>query len=301
MPVLQLSQSQLLVYGSIGAILSLNIIVKYLPLLRFFVWTFFTGSFVGTVIFLWLLLTTKRNFRPARVCSDDDKWRLKVQDPTTFIRLRNALIDQDDIIRKPAYPPSLIISDEIDDLLRLIIREYVQSWSQHITTNPAFSGHIETAIRHALETIRLRLGELDLIEVVIDRVVPLITSHLADFTTAERIVRGKNLNKNLTESEELDLAIARKYRDGKLHPAANLGFDDTTLAQKDHLRSIVEKILPVLLPRQEIRSRVVSSLVTEVVACAVLFPVVKMLADPDTWNQVVSAFVSLHWTWLCIT
>ncbi|RPA77956.1 hypothetical protein BJ508DRAFT_309687 [Ascobolus immersus RN42] len=290
MPALQLSRSQLLVYGSIGAILSLNIVIKYLPLLRFFVWTFFTGTFVGIVVLLYLLFTTKRSFRPTRVCQDDDKWKLKVQDPTTFIELRNALKRHDEITHKPAYPPSLIISDEIDDLLRLIIREYVQSWSQHITTNPAFSGHIETAIRHALETIRLRLGDLDLVEVIIDGIVPLITSHLADFTTAERIVRGKYLNKNLTESEELDLAIARKYRDGKLHPAANLGFDDTTLAQKDHLRRIVEKILPGLLPAQEIRSRVVSSLVTEVVACAVLFPVVKLLADPDTWNQVISAF-----------
>lgn len=215
-----------------------------------------------------------------------------MHDPTTFIRLRNALKDQDDIIRKPTYPLSIIISDEIDDLLRLLIREYVQSWSQHITSNLAFSGHIEVAIRHALETIRLRLGELDLVEVIIDKIVPLITAHLADFTTAERIVRGKYLNKNLTESEELDLAIARKYRDGNLHPAANLGFNDTTLAQKDHLRGIVEKILPALLPRQEIRSRVVSSLVTEVVACAVLFPLVKLMAEPDTWNQVISAFVS---------
>jgi sorting nexin-25 len=132
-----------------------------------------------------------------------------------------------------------------------------------------------------------------MVQVAVGRIVPLITAHLADFHEAEKAVRGKHLNRYLTESEELDLAIAGKYRDGKLHPAASLSFSDTTLVRQDHLRKIMERILPQLLPSSDTRSRAVSILIREIMACAVLSPVVNFLSDPDTWNQLMEALVCL--------
>lgn len=64
------------------------------------------------------------------------------------------------------------------------------------------------------------------------------------------------------------------------------------LAGQDYLRKVVEKILPLVLPEKEIGSRVVGVIVREIVACAILSPILAMLAVPDTWNQLVVALVS---------
>jgi sorting nexin-25 len=41
-------------------------------------------------------------------------------------------------------------------------------------------------------------------------------------------------------------------------------------------------------------SPAVNVLIKELVACAVLFPVMQMLADPDMWNQLVEGYVRVY-------
>ncbi|KAK5010636.1 tRNA (guanine-N(7)-)-methyltransferase (tRNA(m7G46)-methyltransferase), partial [Cryomyces antarcticus] len=113
---------------------------------------------------------------------------------------------------------------------------------------------------------------------------------MKDVYDAERIVRGKSLSRNITESEELDLAIAEKYKNGVLHPATSLTYSSSRPVQQQHLRVIVQKLLPKLLPDDMLTSPSVSILIQEIVACAVLFPVMQMFADPDTWNQVMESY-----------
>ena len=136
-----------------------------------------------------------------------------------------------------------------------------------------------------------RIEKVDGARVAVGTLAPLLTAHLHDFSEAERAVRGRHLDHDLTESEELDRAIAAKYRNGKLHPAASLAVSDMKQAQQDHLRRLMEKVLPLILPAREVRSRVVAIVVREIVACAVLFPAMEMLAEPDTWNQIIEAIV----------
>ncbi|KAH0051551.1 intermediate filament, regulator of G-protein signaling, partial [Aureobasidium melanogenum] len=74
---------------------------------------------------------------------------------------------------------------------------------------------------------------------------------------------------------------------GKLHPAAALAFSDTKLLQQTHLRRLVAKILPLVMPEYMKTSAAVTTLVKEIVACAVLTPIVLMLSDPDFFNQLI--------------
>ncbi|KAM0515117.1 hypothetical protein ACHAPS_009221 [Verticillium nonalfalfae] len=170
------------------------------------------------------------------------------------------------------------------------MRDFVSSWYSHISKNPTFPNEVDKAVRIALGNLRNRLLELDLAEIVTSRLVPVLTIHFKDFCDAEHSVRGKKLNRSVTESEELDLAIASKYREGKLHPAASLSFPDTKLVQQDYLRKTVARILPSLLPPNLLASRAVSIIIREIVACAILFPVLQLLAEPDTWNQIMENY-----------
>lgn len=192
--------------------------------------------------------------------------------------------------RQPLFEASPKISSALDDVLDLITRDFIWSWYSKISENPVFRNEVDKAIRCALENVRDRLFEVDLPEVLTTRLVPILTAHFREFNEAERAVRGHKLNRSVTESEELDLAIASKYKEGKLHPAATLSYSDSKLTQQDYLRQKVTKILPHVLPGSILNSRAVQALVREIVACAVLSPILQILADPDTWNQLMENY-----------
>ncbi|KAH7359134.1 PXA domain-containing protein [Plectosphaerella cucumerina] len=209
---------------------------------------------------------------------------------TQWLKDVSALRSQQTYAPVPLYPESSKVSQALDQLLGYVVRDFVNSWYTNISKNPVFSNQVDKAARLALGNIRDRLLEVDLSEILTSRLVPILTAHFSEFYDAERSVRGKKLNRSVTESEELDLAIASKYKDGKLHPAASLSFPDTKLVQQDYLRNAVARILPQILPSNILASRAVSIIIREIVACAVLVPIMQMLADPDTWNQIMENY-----------
>lgn len=264
---------------------------SWFPTLRWAGYAFVSGVVASLLAFLLLLLTSRgsaygqrnRSSRPNAVSfagAGAGAW----QKETTALRIRQTYI------KTPLYADSPAVSHALDGLLELIIRDFVKSWYSHISKNAVFANEVDKTVRHALARIRDRLFETDLVEVVTSRIVPILTAHFRDFYDAERAVRGRKLNRDVTESEELDLAIAAKYKDGKLHPAASLAYSDTKLVQQDHLRHVVARILPKVLPSNLLDSRAVFSIIREIVACAVLFPTLQLLSEPDTWNQVMENY-----------
>ena len=265
-------------------------LISWAPFLRFLGYAFIAGASTTLLAIgaLVLLSTrTKRHVdqlarRPPRTAAfvAPEAWKEEIEWLSTKAIHR----------RTPLYPPSFMISDSLDGLLERILRDYVTSWYSKISPSPNFVNEIERAMRTALINITNRLFGIDVVEVAVSRIVPLVTAHLKEFYEAERIVRGKNLNRNVTESDELDIAIAGKYRDGKLHPAASLAYSDLKLVQQEYLRRIIARLLPEVLPEAMIKSRAVSLLIKEIVSCSVFAPLMQMISDPDTWNQLMEAY-----------
>lgn len=189
------------------------------------------------------------------------------------------------------YPSSMLISSALDDILKWLLRDFIASWYGTITRSPNFINEVDRGIRAALVDIQERAIAVDIIEVAVSRIAPIVTGHLKKFYEAERAIRGKNLNRNVTESEELDLAIAGRYQDGRLHSAASLTYSDMKIAQQEYLRKIVARLLPKVLPESMIRSKAVSVLLKEIMACAIFAPLMHILSDPDTWSQLMEAYV----------
>ncbi|KAI9864912.1 MAG: Intermediate filament protein [Trichoglossum hirsutum] len=280
------------IVASVVGFISWGYFTHWIPTLRFIGYAFVTGVVAATVGFVALIVLTSKGL-------SDGRSEAPTRTPLAFIapdiwQAEVAALEENAVYNRiPLYPDSTVISSTLDNLLDLMLRDFVAEWYSNISRGPSFINEVDRTIRTAIRNLRDRLFAVDLVEIAVSRLVPTITDHLKDFYEAERAVRGKNLNRNVTESEELDLAIAAKYRDGKLHPAASLSFSDTRLVQQEHLRKIAERLLPELLPGSEIRSRAVGILIREIVACAVLFPVMQMMSDPDTWNQLMEAYVSL--------
>ncbi|KAG0649566.1 RNA methyltransferase [Hyphodiscus hymeniophilus] len=278
------------ILAAIASFIAWGYAVSWVPALRWAGRAFIAGLILSVLGLIALLLLTSRGSlygerndirRPRGVAFlAATSWKSE----TAALRARQAYHKQ------PLYPESFIVSSALDDLLELIIRDFVNSWYLGISKNPVFTNEVDKTIRLALVSIRDRLLEVDIVEVVTTRFIPIITAHFRDFYDAERAIRGKHLNRSVTESEELDLAIAAKYKDGKLHPAASLAYSDTKLVQQEYLRSVVQDLLPEVLPESVTMSRAVAVLIKELVACAILSPVMQLLSDPDTWNQLMEAY-----------
>ncbi|KAL5408017.1 hypothetical protein PMIN03_006799 [Paraphaeosphaeria minitans] len=279
------------VLAAVAVFIAWGYLTHYSPSLRFLPYAFVAGVLATVTLQAWLMLTTawakdlrtggNAHYGPRHVAFLAlDKWRAE----------KAALTERSAYMMEPLYPASFVVSDSIDVLLGLILRDFVKSWYGNISKSPTFVNEVDRAVRAALGEIRDRLLAVDTVEIAVSRMIPLITEHLRAAHEAESVVRGKKLSRNVTESEELDMAIAAKYKDGRLHPAASLAYSNTKLNQQQHLRSIVARLLPSIMPENMTTSPAVNVLIKEIVACAVLSPVMQMLADPDTWNQLMEGY-----------
>jgi sorting nexin-25 len=223
----------------------------------------------------------RRTFKPFRFTAPD-KYPVAIRN----LRAQSAFPKE---FREPLVPGQQNISDQLNSLLRLVMRDFLNEWFDTISDDAAFPISVEKAIRTAIINLRIRLETniTDPTDILVRKFLPMFTSHLSDFTNAEKAVRGTKI---LTESEEVDRIVATKYGQsttGGLHPATAITFSDPTLPQQEWLRALMERILPLVMPEKEAKSRAVLVLVREIVACAVLYPVIRLLADPDVWNQLI--------------
>lgn len=276
--------------SAVALFIAWGYLVHWVPSLRFTIHALILGLVTSPAILLYYIVTTSRGSAYASRNVTSRPKGLAILETRTWTEETAALRARQLYTKTPIYPESFIISSAVDELLELILRDFVLSWYKSISPSPSFPNSVDRAIRHALSNILDRLLALDLVELATQRFVPILSEHFREFYDAERAVRGKHLGRNLTESDELDLAIASRYKGGALHEAANLAFSDLKLCQQEHLRKTVKLVLPQVLAEDVIGSRAVCVLIEELVSCAVLLPVVNMLADPDTWNQIMEGY-----------
>ncbi|KAK6854355.1 intermediate filament protein mdm1 protein [Apiospora arundinis] len=211
-------------------------VTNWFPTLRWAGYAFVAGCVTTLLSSLLLILLTSRGSVYSTRHRSSRPNSVNFVGPVSWRRETSSLRVRQIYEPVPLYPDSRRISHALDDLLSLIIRDFVQSWYSHISKNPVFANEVDKTARLAIADLRDRLFDTDLVEVVISRVVPILTAHFRDFNDAERAVRGRKLNRDVTESEELDLAIAAKYNEGKLHPAAII----TMLSEPDTWNQIME-------------------------------------------------------------
>jgi sorting nexin-25 len=278
------------ILAALAVFVAWGYLTHWLPSVRFLPYAFLSGFAVAILVVLWVILSrvrSKRDVAAYEYYGTDHVAFIKPEEWKAEITAWKATLEYKP---KPIYPPSPAVSQSTDKLLELVLRDFILGWYSRISKRPEFKNEVDKASREALISILGRLLELDVVGIVVSRLIPLITTHMKDFYEAERTVRGRKLTRNVTESEGLDMAIAGKFRNGNLHKAASLAFADLTLVQQQHLKSIVTRLLPRVLPANMMTSAAVTTVVKEIVACAVLAPLLRLVADPDTWHQILEVY-----------
>ncbi len=207
--------------------------------------------------------------------------------------------------KQPLHPNSAPVNKAIDQLLELIIRDFVCKWHDGLARGDApagaGSGHeddkgnvfpaaVEVCIRRALHSLLERITRLDVSTLAVTHILPEVTAHMKHFHAAEI----HSLSAGPADvSGDNDFFIARRYLNGNLHPAVgSLSNPSSKATEELHLRKLAEKALRVVLPEAERSSRAVFVVVRELIACTILRPTIDSLSDPDLFNQMLSRFAS---------
>nr|KAJ3423252.1 Intermediate filament protein [Polyrhizophydium stewartii] len=196
--------------------------------------------------------------------------------------------------RTPQYIANPQIQASLDDLVAFVARDFVASWFAHISSDPepAFVGQVKLALHHVLAELKMRIDRVDMAQLIVARVAPALAAHARDMSAAEKMLRAERRQKTPIGQDELDNLLARYYRPkGGLHPAVFVNRDLANKPERssrlelEHLRSRIKPIVPLLLQRSDSGSRVLVTLLREILVCRILQPVSEMLSDPDYWSQ----------------
>ncbi|VEU19418.1 DEKNAAC100183 [Brettanomyces naardenensis] len=250
------------------------------------------GSSIPTITFVWITLSL--NLTDTGSCGANGKLRERFR-PILFTRNDNwqrevSILQSESTLTDEAklYPPNFLINDTLNNIVSLVIRDFVSSWFQRITSDSTFLIDIRNEIAVAVDHLGGRLQTLDFSKVLVHRLVPTLDDHLKHYARAREIVKNRKAtvnNVSLASAKETDKAIAFSYNRGELHPAVKINGGDNERDIKLYLSDEIGKLLPLLLSESEVGSPPVLILVREILTSFVFYPIVSLLSDPDFYNQ----------------
>ncbi|XP_034539678.1 sorting nexin-19a [Notolabrus celidotus] len=179
-------------------------------------------------------------------------------------------------VSPPLYAPEheWRLNHEIHSAVHKAVRDFVSSWYR--TLLPEVEGEFERAVRNSmLESVmelKERARHLDR-KALVQRLLELYGCHLQSYMTARHI--------QSTEKERISLWQLYSEVDSP-HPAVN-----SAVTELSYSRALVNLVLHVLVPYPQMETRTGGYVVTELITCNVLLPLISRVSDPDWLNQTI--------------
>lgn len=179
-------------------------------------------------------------------------------------------------VNPPLYSPEheWRLNHEIHSAVHKAMRDFVSSWYR--TLLPEVEGEFERAVHNSmLESVmelKERARQVDR-KALVQRLLELYGCHLQSYMTARQI--------QSTQRESMSLWQLYSEVDAP-HPAVS-----SAAAELSYSRALVNLILHVLVPYPQMETRTGGYMVTELISCNVLLPLISRISDPDWLNQTI--------------
>ncbi|XP_075298556.1 sorting nexin-19 isoform X2 [Opisthocomus hoazin] len=175
-------------------------------------------------------------------------------------------------LRPPPHCPAAEgrLEREIAGTVRKVVRDFVTSWYRTVSSEQVFEAEVEKAMMGLATELRRRMGRVDR-QALARRLLLLCGHHLQSYLRAREALQGDS---------EGGRTLWREYsRLAGPHPALR-----SPAAEVGYARAAVEMLLQALVPRPHLETRTGRFVVVELVACNVLLPAIRKMADPDSIN-----------------
>lgn len=166
------------------------------------------------------------------------------------------------------------LNHEIHSAVHKAVRDFVSSWYR--TLLPGVEGEFERAVCNSMLDSVMELKEraqrVD-IKALVQRLLELFGCHLQSYMTARHI--------QSTQKETISLWKLYSEVDTP-HPAVS-----SATRELSYSRGLVNLVLRVLVPYPQMETRTGGYMVTELITCNVLLPLIGRVSDPDWLNQTI--------------
>jgi hypothetical protein len=168
-----------LILAAIAVFVAWGYLTHWQPKLHYLPYSFVAGVLATLALLAWLTFTIAWD-KDVRSGGEVDYGPRHVAfvAPERWKAEREALDKRNMYMMEPLYPASFMISDSIDVLIGLILRDFVKSWYGSISKSPTFVNEVDRAVRATMGEIRERILAVDMVETVVSRMIPLTTCGL---------------------------------------------------------------------------------------------------------------------------
>ncbi|NWI70270.1 SNX19 protein, partial [Todus mexicanus] len=167
---------------------------------------------------------------------------------------------------------------EIASTVHKVVRDFVASWYRTVSSEHAFEAEVEKAMTGLATELRRRMGRVDR-QALAHRLLLLCGHHLQSYLQAREAVKNNPEGSRTLWQEYSRLAGP--------HPALR-----SPAAEVLYTRAAVETLLRALVPWPHLETRTGRFVVVELVACNVLLPAIRKMADPDWINLLLIGALS---------
>uniref|UniRef100_A0A3Q3MEV3 Sorting nexin 19a n=1 Tax=Mastacembelus armatus TaxID=205130 RepID=A0A3Q3MEV3_9TELE len=166
------------------------------------------------------------------------------------------------------------LNHEIHSAVHKAVRDFVSSWYR--TLLPEVEGEFEHVVCNSLLESVMELKERARIvdrKALVQGLLELYGCHLQSYMTA----------RHLQSTQKENISLWQLYSEvDSPHPAVS-----SAAAELSYTRALVNLVLHVLVPYPEMETRTGSYVVTELITCNVLLPLISRVSDPDWLNQTI--------------
>lgn len=171
------------------------------------------------------------------------------------------------------------LDHEIQNTVSKIIRDFVSSWYNTVSTEREFEDEIHNAMISMAMELKLRAKKVDR-KALTAKILDLCGCHLQCYIQAKEIMAGKaGKDRSLSAHESLWEAYSMSCIS---HPALQ-----SSAVEVNYARAIVDLLLHVLVPPPHLETRTGRFVVCELITCNVLLPLIAKLSDPDWLNMLI--------------
>ncbi|CAG9861895.1 unnamed protein product [Phyllotreta striolata] len=170
------------------------------------------------------------------------------------------------------------LNKAVEQLFEKIISNFVSSWYTQFTDDEDFLNELRYCFKFSTSTIINRLQELDVGDVVANKLVPCVVRHVDDYLYIQQIAKLKNVRFN---------EVVIEYLGKKLHAAAT-----NRKNELDYLRHLISSLLVHILPGDYLKCRNFSIMMREILSGWVFLPMMDAIADPNIINYLVILITS---------
>nr|ODO02731.1 hypothetical protein L204_01470 [Cryptococcus depauperatus CBS 7855] len=170
----------------------------------------------------------------------------------------------------------------LDGLLNLVIQHFIWPWYARISPSPLFPQAVNDLMKQALEEMLDISGKIDWPNVIVSRLLPVVTDHFQHYRSIE------HLSSTSSEYPALPLPLPSHP-----HPALSQSHAPSSISIEEHFRKTLKRVLPFIIQEQD-QSPLINTIVREILLGAVVLPTFDMLSEGDFWNRQIDEKVGKY-------